>query len=218
MIEGFRYVRTHPRIRATVFAKAGLFVIGPSWVLYTVLGGRYFPLQWHGLSVQRGAMLGMSLLMAARGVGAMLGPLAASPSAGDREDRLRLWILIGYIAEALGYFGLGSSRSLLVACVWIVLAHCGGSIVWVFSTTLLQLNSEDRYRGRVFAADNGISMLTIALGAFASGALLDRGISALTLASAAGLSMLLPAVLWGLWMRGSSALAATAQESVRSSD
>jgi MFS family permease len=200
MIEGFRYVRTHPRIRSTIFAKAGLFVIGPSWVLYTIMGERYFPVHWHGLNPQRGAMLGMSMLMAARGVGAMLGPLAASPSAGDREHRLRLWILIGYIADAIGYFGLGLARTVLAACSWIVLAHCGGSIVWVFSTTLLQLSTEDRYRGRVFAADNAISMLTIALGAFLASALLDHGLSARTLASAAGVSMFLPASMWAFWM------------------
>ena len=200
MIEGLRYVRKHARIRSTIFAKAGLFVIGPSWVLYTIMGERYFPLKWHGLNPQRGAMLGMSMLMAARGVGAMLGPLAASPSAGDRENRLRLWILAGYVADAVGYFGLGLSRSLFGACSWIVLAHCGGSIVWVFSTTLLQLSTEDRYRGRVFAADNAISMLNIALGAFLVSALLDHGISAKTLASAAGLSMVVPAALWGYWI------------------
>ncbi len=211
MIEGFRYVRKHSHIRATIFAKAGLFVIGPSWVLYTIMGERYFPVHWHGLNPQRGAMLGMSMLMAARGVGAMLGPLAASPSAGDREQRLRLWILVGYIADAIGYFGLGISRSVFTACSWIVLAHCGGSIVWVFSTTLLQLSSKDQYRGRVFAADNAISMFTIAVGAFLAGTFLDHGISARTLASAAGLSMLLPAAIWAGWVwrtdRGVSAFA-----------
>jgi predicted MFS family arabinose efflux permease len=200
MIEGFRYVRTHSRIRATIFAKAGLFVIGPSWVLYTVMGERYFPVHWHGVNAQRGAMLGMSMLMAARGVGAMLGPLAASPSAGARENRLRLWILAGYLADAIGYFGLGLSRTVIAACSWIVLAHCGGSIVWVFSTTLLQLSTEDRYRGRVFAADNAVTMLMIAVGAFVVSAFLDRGFSAKTLASAAGISMLIPSALWALWM------------------
>ncbi|HZQ69684.1 MAG TPA: MFS transporter [Terriglobales bacterium] len=200
MIEGFRYVRKHPRLRATIFAKAGLFVIGPSWVLYTIMGERYFPVKWHDLSPQRGAMLGMSMLMAARGVGAMLGPLAASPSAGDRENRLRLWILVGYVADAIGYFGLGFARSVFAACSWIVLAHSGGSVVWVFSTTLLQLSTEDRYRGRVFAADNAISMLTIAVGAFLVSVFLDHGVSAKTLASAAGVSMLLPATLWAYWI------------------
>jgi len=38
-----------------------------------------------------------------------------------------------------------------MAAVCAMLAHAGGSTVWVFSTTLLQLYTEDRFRGRVFA-------------------------------------------------------------------
>ena len=35
-------------------------VIGPSWVLFTVMGQKYFPVRWHNMDPQRGAMLGMS--------------------------------------------------------------------------------------------------------------------------------------------------------------
>ena len=144
-------------------------------------------------------MLGMSLLMGARGIGALLGPLFVAPWAGRRESRLRLAILIGFIAEALGYVGFGAAGSVWVACAWIILAHSGGSSVWVFSTTLLQLNTEDRFRGRVFAADNGLSMLTIGIGAWIAGILVDVGDSPRHVAAGAGLAMLLPALLWG-WM------------------
>jgi len=68
--------------------------------------------------------------------------------------------------------------------------------VWVFSTTLLQLNTDDRFRGRVFSADLGLCMLTIALGAFLCGHFLDAGISARTLVTEAGVVMLVPATLW----------------------
>jgi len=79
--------------------------------------------------------------------------------------------------------------------------HMGGSTVWVFSTTLLQLHTEDRFRGRVFSADLGFSMLTIAAGAFLCGRLLDAGISARAVATGTGLAMLIPAALWSLAMR-----------------
>lgn len=72
----------------------------------------------------------------------------------------------------------------------------------VFSTTLLQLNTEDRFRGRVFAADMALCMLTIAIGAYLCGAFLDWGVSVRLVATVTGLAMLLPAGLW-LWvMRG----------------
>jgi hypothetical protein len=71
----------------------------------------------------------------------------------------------------------------------------------VFSTTLLQLNTDDRFRGRVFGADLGLCMLTIAVGAYVAGAFLDIGISARTLASATGIVMLIPTALWGWAMK-----------------
>jgi MFS family permease len=216
MVEGWRYVRRHPRLRATVFIKAGLFVIGPGWVLFTVMGERYFPVTWHGIDKQRGAMLGMSMLMGARGVGALLGPLLSAPWAGRHESRLRWAILVGFLAEAIGYIGFGWAGTVWVACAWIILAHSGGSSVWVFSTTLLQLNAEDRFRGRVFAADNGLSMLTIGVGAWVAGLLVDWGSSPRAVAAGAGAAMLLPALLWGWavwsWKRTPEAVGAEAAD------
>jgi hypothetical protein len=88
-----------------------------------------------------------------------------------------------------------------MAAACAMLAHMGGSTVWVFSTTLLQLHADDRFRGRVFSADLGFSMLTIAAGAYLCGRLLDAGITARTVATYTGLVMLIPAVLWALAMR-----------------
>lgn len=201
MREGFRYIRRNARLTATVLLKAGLLVIGPSWVLFTVMGKQNFPVRWPGVDLERGAMLGMSLLMAARGVGALIGPVVATRWSGQRQSRIRTAILIGFVAEALGYIGLGFAGNVWIACAWIVLAHCGGSIVWVFSTTLLQLNTDDRFRGRVFSADTSLAMFTIAVGAFVVGRFLDAGFSAATLCVAAGSSMLVPAALWASAMR-----------------
>jgi len=196
VLEGIRYVRSQSTLLATVFAKAGNLVIGPSWVLFTVMGQKYFPVRWHNLDPQRGAMLGMSMLLGARGLGALIGPLFSAPWAGNQARRLRSGILYGYLVIALGYALIGRAGNVWWACLWAAVAHCGGATVWVFSTTLLQLNTEDRFRGRVFSADLGLCMLTIALGAYVSGVLLDVGISARTLVSATGIIMLAPAALW----------------------
>ncbi len=92
-------------------------------------------------------MLGMSMLMGARGIGALIGPLVSAPWAGHNQRRLRIAILVAFFAEITGYVALGWISSLWTACLWVMLAHCGGSVIWVFSTTLLQLNTDD-----VFAA------------------------------------------------------------------
>jgi len=196
VIEGVRYVRRDRRLSATVFAKAGELMVGPSWVLFTIMGQRYFPVRWGGMDAERGMLLGMSLLLGARGLGALFGPLLSARWAGQSDRRLRMGILFGYLVVAVGYGALGFAGSVWLACACIVLAHCGGSTIWVFSTTLLQLHTEDRFRGRVFAADLAFCMITLAAGAYVCGRFLDWGVSARVVASVVGGLMLIPAALW----------------------
>jgi predicted MFS family arabinose efflux permease len=201
VLEGIRYIRNHRTLLPTVFAKAGELMIGPSWVIFTVLGAHEFAVHWRNVDATRGSMLGMSILLGGRGLGALIGPLVVARWAGRSDRRLQLGILFGYLTIAVGYATLGSSSTVWMAAACAMLAHAGGSTVWVFSTTLLQLHTDDRFRGRVFSADLGFSMLTIAAGAYLCGRLLDSGVSARTVATWTGLAMLIPAVLWALAMR-----------------
>jgi hypothetical protein len=61
------------------------------------------------------------------------------------------------------------------------------------------MSTEDRFRGRVFAAELGFFML--AVGAFLCGAFLDAGASPRMVATITGLLMLVPAALWGVAIR-----------------
>ena len=188
-------------MRSTVLLKAGNLIVGPSWVLFTVMGQREFPVRWHGLDPARGAFLGMSVLLGARGLGALLGPLFTARWAGNLERRLEQAIFWGYLGTAAGYMLLGVSGHLWQACVCVLVGHFGASTVWVFSTTLLQLRTDDKFRGRVFAADLGFFMLSIAVGAYMAGRFVDWGFAARHVASAAGALMLIPATLWGMTIR-----------------
>ena len=201
VLEGIRYVRNHRTLLPTVFAKAGELMIGPSWVIFTVMGAHEFAVHWHNVDAARGSMLGMSILLGGRGLGALVGPLVSARWAGRRDRRLQLGILFGYLTIAVGYGALGVSGTVWIASACAMLAHMGGSTVWVFSTTLLQLHTDDRFRGRVFSADLGFSMLTIAAGAYLCGRLLDSGVPARTVATWTGLVMLIPAGLWAMAMR-----------------
>lgn len=201
ILAGIRYVRAHVHLRSTVLVKFGNLIIGPGWVLFTVMGQNEFAVRWRGLSPERGAFLGMSLLLGARGLGALLGPLLAAPWAGHWKRRLEVAIFWGYMGAFAGYTLLGVSGHLWQACLCVMLAHFGSSIVWVFSTTLLQMQSDDRFRGRVFAADLGLCMFTIAAGAYLAGRFVDWGFAARNVASVAGMLMLIPAGLWSLAIR-----------------
>jgi MFS family permease len=200
VLEGIRYIRSHRTLLPAVFAKAGELMVGPSWVIFTVMGAREFAVHGRGIDAAGGAMLGMSILLGGRGLGAMVGPLVAARWAGQSDHRLRLGILFGYLTIAAGYGVLGASRSVWMAALCAMLAHMGGSTVWVFSTTLLQLHTEDRFRGRVFAADLSLGSLTFAVTAYLAGWFLDAGISARTVATSTGALMLVPAAIlaWAL--------------------
>jgi MFS family permease len=200
VLEGIRYIRSHRTLLPAVFAKAGELMVGPSWVIFTVMGAREFAVHGRGIDAAGGAMLGMSILLGGRGLGALVGPLISARWAGESDHRLRLGILFGYLTIAIGYGVLGASRSVWMAAACAMLAHMGGSTVWVFSTTLLQLHTEDRFRGRVFAADLGLGSLTFAVTAYVAGLFLDAGISVRAVATGTGVLMLVPAgiLAWAL--------------------
>jgi transmembrane secretion effector len=201
VIDGIRYVRQDSRRLALVLIKTGLLQIGVSWVLFTVMGERVFPLHRAGLDPQSSGVLGMSMLMGARGIGAIVGPLFSARWAGSSESRLRMGVLLGFVAIGIGYGSLGAATSLWQACFWVILAHSGGSTVWVFSTTLLQQNTEDKFRGRVFSAELGLAMLTLALGSYVTGFVIDRGVAPRTVSMATGFLMLVPICGWAFAMR-----------------
>ena len=99
ILAGIRYVRAHARLRATVLVKFGNLIIGPGWVLFTVMGQNEFAVRWRGMAPERGAFLGMSLLLGARGLGALLGPLLAASWAGHWQRRLEVAIFWGYMGR-----------------------------------------------------------------------------------------------------------------------
>jgi predicted MFS family arabinose efflux permease len=193
---GIRYIRADRRLLATVLLKAGIGIMGANWVIFPIMGERVFPVHMGTLDTAGGAALGMSLLMGARGVGAFIGPLSASRWAANRGTRMRAGILAGFVTGGLGYIALSRAPNLALACVAVIAAHGGSSVVWVFSTTLLQRYSDDSFRGRVFSADLGIFMLSIAASGALAGIFIDRGVSVRTVAFATGVAMLLPALIW----------------------
>ena len=104
---------------------------------------------------------------------------------------------IAFLIGGAFYMAFGWATSFVVALLVLGLAHTGGSILWVFSTVLLQRGVEDNFRGRVFAAELALLTLTMAISNYATGELLDRfGLSARTVAIGIGALFVLPGVAW----------------------
>jgi hypothetical protein len=109
---------------------------------------------------------------------------------------------IAFLIGGVFYIAFGSATSFIFALVVLGLAHTGGSILWVFSTVLLQRSVEDGFRGRVFAAELGLLTLTMAASNYATGELLDRfGVSPRSVTIGIGIFFLLPGIAWFLTKR-----------------
>ncbi len=193
---GVRYVSEDKRLLATLLVKFGLGFMGANWVLVTMLGERKFPIHFSGVNPESAGMIGMSVLMGSRGLGALIGPLIGTWLAGHNQARMRFGILLGFLAASTGYLLLGHAASVPIACLALILGHSGGSVIWVFSTTLLQINSLDSFRGRVFSAEFAFMTLSMSVSSAAAGVLVDAGVPLDTVVTSVGAVMLIPGAGW----------------------
>ena len=111
---------------------------------------------------------------------------------------MRAGIAFGFGMVVISYAGLSVAPNVWLACLAVAVSHAGTSIAWVFSTTILQGLTEDRFRGRVFSADFAGLFLSMSAVSFLAGRLIDQGVSVRVIAFATAVTAILPAVLW-LW-------------------
>lgn len=190
LIDGVRYVRQRSHVAALMLVKAGWGLAGGVLLLLTIFGQRVFPLAG-------GSAAGIGVLYAARGVGASLGPIALRWLLGQEPRQLRRSIGPAYFLVGAFYIALAWAPALWVAALCVLCAHFGGSILWVFSTVLLQIEVPDRFRGRVFATELALVTLMSSASSYWTGHQLDRaGWSPRTLAFTLGALFCIPGVLW----------------------
>jgi MFS family permease len=189
-LEGIRYVRTRPRVLALLAVKPAWGLGGGILALLAVFGEKVFP-------VGRNAATGIGVLYAARGIGTAVGPVFARRLAGESRTRMQTIIGLSFLVGGIFYAAFGGATNYTLALLMLAIAHMGGSILWVFSTVLLQTAVEDNFRGRVFAAELALLTLTMAASNYITGELLDRfhyPPRAVTIAI--GILFLLPGFLW----------------------
>jgi hypothetical protein len=178
-----------------MFVKAAWGMAGGVLLLMTIFGERVFP-------VGGNPAAGIGVLYAARGIGAGLGPIAARAWLGRKPEQMRRAIVPSYLLVSGFYFLLSWAPNLAWASLAIVGSHAAGSVLWVFSTVLLQMSVPDRFRGRVFSAELALLMIVSALSSFACGVGVDRyGLSPFVLTRALGVIFIAPAFGWVLLER-----------------
>ena len=194
-LEGIRYVTRRPRVLALLLVKPAWGLGGGILTLLAVFGEKIFP-------VGASPATGIGVLFAARGIGTAVGPIVARRLAGEGKKQMQLTIGISFLIAGAFYMTFGAATSFILALIVLGLAHTGGSILWVFSTVLLQRGVVDNFRGRVFAAEMALLTLTMAVSNYVTGELLDRlGMSARVVCIGLGAFFLLPGVAWFVTQR-----------------
>ena len=189
-IDGARYVKHRPRVLALLWWKPAWGLGGGILTLLAVFGERIFP-------VGNSAATGIGVLFAARGIGTAVGPIVARRLVGEGQASMQSTIGIAFLIGGAFYIAFASTSSFVIALIVLGLAHTGGSILWVFSTVLLQRGVEDSFRGRVFAAELALLTLTMAASNYFTGEMLDRlGFSARRVTIVSGIIFLIPGVVW----------------------
>ncbi len=115
--------------------------------------------------------LGVGILFAARGLGALVGPFAARTFATDDMGRLLRGVSLSFVIYLVGYALLPLSPVIWAAAVFVFIGHLGGGAQWTLSSFGLQRTTPDRIRGRVFAVDFGLALAVSSVSTLAAGAL-----------------------------------------------
>lgn len=185
---GMRYMWARPTVLRLLSVKAWSAGVGGGFLVLFVLFAE-------GL-FHAGAM-GMGSLYMTRGLGAMLGPLLARRLVGETPEAMRRAIGVVFIISASFHLAFAYMPTLWLAAAVLFPATMAANVLWVFSSTLLQLSVPDTYRGRVFSIDFALFTVVMSVATFVTGWSLDHGVAtARTLAAVLGGLLFLPGLLW----------------------
>ncbi len=185
-----RHARSNRVVKRLLFAKAGVsWANGIVGLLPGFAHGRF-----------RGAPIPTGLLFAARGLGALLGPLFARKVTGATPSPRTIVAVCALSTLGYGVFYLGFPfvTWFPLALVFVVLAHMGGGAQWAVSTYGLQVATPDRLRGRVMSLDYGLATLGIGISSIVAGVIADVYDESISTWWLAGVAIVF-GISWFLW-------------------
>lgn len=163
--EALAYIRGNRIILRLVFAKVGVSSANGIVGLLPAFATRRFA----------GTNIATGLLFAARGLGAMIGPILSRRVVGPTPGRRAIIIICGL--STLTYCAFYAIFPLVpifaLAMIVVIFAHLGGGAQWTFSTYGLQRETPDQFRGRVMSLDYGLATFAIGVSAIGAGLLAD---------------------------------------------
>ncbi len=180
LLEGLRYTRDHAPIRQVLllagvanFFGRGILELMPAFAALIFSGGS---------SV-------LAVLMAAAGIGSLVATLIYSSNAS--QARLHGLVVVGAIGAGISMVVFAYADTLVTGVVAVTLLGLCGSLVAIGSQAEVQLQVENRLRGRVMSLWTLVIMGGPALGSIVAGALAGSIGSSYTALAFAGVCFLL---------------------------
>ncbi|HEX2909392.1 MAG TPA: MFS transporter [Chloroflexia bacterium] len=171
LLEGFSYLRQNPPIFGyTLIKPLAAISSGVFFSIMALQAYRVYPLGQNG-------SISLGLLYLAIGIGSGVGPLlfgAILRRSGETRQNLQRLVSLGFMLYGLGWGLYAFTGNLWLAVSLVILAELGGGSNWVFSTTLLQLGTEENFRGRVFSVEASLLTLLNIISALVGGFMLDK--------------------------------------------
>lgn len=155
--EGLRFIRANRVLTGALLADMSAMVLGMPVALFPAINAHRFG----------GAAETLGLLTAAPAVGGIIGSALSSPV--GRVSRQGRAMLVAGALWGAGLAGFGLAGSLWLALLLLALAGGADVISVVFRTTMIQVATPDRYRGRVSAAEYIVGAGFPQLGNFRAG-------------------------------------------------
>jgi MFS family permease len=193
--EGLRYVKSK-RMLASIFIVAAGWGLGNgvARALYSIFGAR-LGAATVSVWVARPVDFGISVLFIAMGAGGVLGaPIARRFNRASNDD------LGSRMGRSMIFDGCGLALFSFMPTLWtaalvLTAREANFAIWWTAQQTIMMSNTDDRYRGRVFASYETLTTLMLVGSMLAAGAAADvYGIR--IIAGAGGIVIILSGLLW----------------------
>ena len=189
-VETWRLARGSRRISALLLAKTTFGVGAGAIFLLAVFGSKVFG----------AGDVGIGILFAARGLGALFGPFLARAVISLDERGTFIGIGLSYCVFVSAYLLLPLAPGIAIAAALVFAGHLGGGAQWMLSSLGLQRAVSDDIRGRVFSADYALVTLVVAISTLIAGV-----VAAAAGPSTALYTLMVPAAVaalaWLLWTR-----------------
>ena len=181
----------HSRSMAAFLLAKSTFGVGTGVILMLAV---------FGATVYGAGDVGIGVLFAARGLGALLGPFIARAVFGFDERGLVVGIGVALFLFLGAYLLLPLAPGLAVAAGLVFVAHIGGGAQWTLSTTGLQRATPDAVRGRIFSVDYGLVTLIATLSTIVAG-VITGNLGPAAAIYALAVPAAIAAVAWVIWTR-----------------